>query len=159
MLVFNSSVKGWVISLPQKAVPVLLLSFSYHHFHLYISSHLYLRLLLVPALQLAARGKLVPLQNGLCTHHGKPISSSCPINPVILLRIFWTHKLLLNLFLFYILLGQKKKKEREGVDMADDITSSNFAQMEVKLQKVDLVPAHFALLLLKWKRFNTAGYK
>lgn len=33
--------------------------------------------------------------------------------------------------------------------MADDITSSNFAQMEVKLQKVDLVPAHFALLLLK----------
>jgi len=51
------------------------------------------------------------------------------------------------------------KKRREGVDSADGIVPSDFAQMQVKLQKVDLDPAHFALLLIKRRYINTSGCK
>lgn len=68
---------------------LLLCYFSYHHSPPSVLSHLlYLRLLLVPTLTLAARGKLISLHHRLCTCRGKPISSSCPINPAIICRLF-----------------------------------------------------------------------
>lgn len=97
----------------------------------------------MPTLTLAARGKLASLQHRLCTRHGKPISSSCPINPANLCRLFRAHILF---FFFFFNWGKERSR---GVELADGIAPSNFAQMQVKLQKVDLDPAGFALLLIK----------
>lgn len=83
---------------------LLLFYFSYRPSPLCILTHLYLRLLVMPTLTLAARGKLASLQHRLCTHHGKPISSSCPINPASLCRLFRA------CFFFLLRLG----KERRG---------------------------------------------
>lgn len=129
-----------------QAAPVLLLSFSYHHSPSYSSSHLlYLKMLLVPTLTLTARGKLASPQHRLCTCHGKPISSSCPINPASVCRLF---RACILFFFFFFNWG---KERRGGVDLADGVAPSNFAQIQVKFQKVDLDPAHFALLLIKWR--------
>lgn len=90
-----------------QAAPVLLLS-SYHHSPLSLLSHLlYLRLLLVPTLTLAARGKLASLHHRLCTCRGKPISSSCPINPAIICRLFIACKL----FFFFFFTEARKGEE------------------------------------------------
>lgn len=91
-----------------QAAPVLLLS-SYHHSPLSVLSHLlYLRLLLVPTLTLAARGKLASLHHRLCTCRGKPISSSCPVNPGIICRLFIAWKF------FFFFPWLKLGKERRG---------------------------------------------